>query len=91
MIADPDSRWVASTVWPSSISRMVSGRAVHRGRGERVAGVEEALEVTPGAREGLAQLVDDDHEVALVDRLDEPVEVEQQHLGGQGRAVVLGP
>ena len=51
--------------------------------------VEQPLQVPTGPGEGRAELVDDDHQVALVDRLHEPVEVEQQHLLAVGYN--LGP
>ena len=63
LIAEPVSRWVASTALPSSMSLVVSGSASMRPRRQRVAGVEQPLQVAAAAGERRAQLVDDGAQV----------------------------
>ncbi len=65
------------------------GQGVGGGQGQPVAGVEQPLQVAPAAGERLAQLGDHDLEVLLVHRVHQPVEVEQQRLGGHGGAGAL--
>ena len=59
------------------------------GPGQRISAVEEALQVGATVGERRAELVDHRREVALVDRLDGAVEVQQQGVDAQRVAGVL--